>query len=128
MSHTSYAIRHLLLDDVSLALQRLAVALDAVQLSLRQGHFYNSLIRRKGLNVRNSKKIQRSMLKNDSSVQNSISTYLQRRTILVNSRQLGRVAVHLRLHRTSAPPQTWQRTVKTEHAFFLITTRFQCGK
>ena len=37
--HTSRITHHLLLNDIRLALQRLAVALDAIELGLRSGWF-----------------------------------------------------------------------------------------
>ena len=94
--HTSHVTRHLLLNEVRLALQRLAVAVDAVQLGLPR--------------VSAAQRTQKSGYHESFGKQRA--QHLQHGALLVDGRQLRRVAVHLRLHRAAPPLQPWQRALE----------------
>jgi hypothetical protein len=91
--HTSRVTHHLLLNEIRLTLQRLAVAVDAVQLGLPR--------------VSAAQRTQKSGYYERSGKQRA--QHLQHGALLVDGRQLRRVAVHLRLHRAAPSLQPWQR-------------------
>ena len=90
--HTSPAARHLLLYDIRLALQRFAVAVDAVEL---------------GLMIMSAWLRKNCAFKRRFGSLSCSTPNLQRSAVLVDGRQLSCIAVHLRLHRASALLKPW---------------------